>query len=73
MSLNCPALAGGFFTISATREAHVKRTPNLKIERERERMGRKKGKVRYFEQWLSQSERKTHFQFYTTVLFSYHF
>ena len=35
MSLNCPALAGGFFTISATREAHVKSTPNLKIERER--------------------------------------
>ena len=35
MSLNCPALAGGFFTISAIREAHVKSTPNLKIERER--------------------------------------
>ena len=35
VSLKCPALAGVFFTISDTREAHLKSMANLKIEREK--------------------------------------
>ena len=35
MSLKCPALAGMFFTINDTREAHLKSMANLKIEREK--------------------------------------
>ena len=42
MSLKCPALAGMFFTISDTREAHLKSMANLKIEREKGWAKRKK-------------------------------